>query len=117
MSDKSTGGSSGSYEKNGSVDDNNVLDLSIGKIHSHIANGSKGGSKRNGEKKNGKGKRKVEASDDHLLLLTERERRRKMRNMFNQLHALVPQLQSKVYTVYFLFLFFFLMGTMNPAAI
>ncbi|XP_047306750.1 transcription factor bHLH95-like [Impatiens glandulifera] len=47
---------------------------------------------------NQKRKRSVSAagSDDHNLhILTERERRKKMRDMFSNLHALLPQLTSK----------------------
>ncbi|ONK77520.1 uncharacterized protein A4U43_C02F7430 [Asparagus officinalis] len=41
-------------------------------------------------------KGKGEASDDHEMhILTERERRKKMRNMFSNLHELIPHLPSK----------------------
>ncbi|MFS7920079.1 putative transcription factor bHLH family [Helianthus anomalus] len=43
-----------------------------------------------------KGKRKLAPSDHDLHIWTERERRKKMRNMFHQLHALMPQLPQKV---------------------
>ncbi|KAM0036093.1 putative transcription factor bHLH family [Helianthus debilis subsp. tardiflorus] len=43
-----------------------------------------------------KGKRELAPSDHDLHIWTERERRKKMRNMFHQLHALMPQLHQKV---------------------
>ncbi|KAL4581188.1 hypothetical protein LXL04_017398 [Taraxacum kok-saghyz] len=42
-----------------------------------------------------KGKGGFESSDHDLHIWTERERRKKMRNMFHQLHALLPQLSPK----------------------
>lgn len=38
-----------------------------------------------------------ESSDHEIHIWTERERRKKMRNMFANLHALLPQLPPKVY--------------------
>lgn len=53
------------------------------------------GSTRTGDK--GKGVAGGNESDDHEMhILTERERRKKMRNMFANLHALLPQLPAKV---------------------
>ncbi|XP_076911328.1 transcription factor bHLH95-like [Bidens hawaiensis] len=43
-----------------------------------------------------KAKRELEPSDHDLHILIERERRKKMRNLFHQLHALLPQLPHKV---------------------
>ena len=40
--------------------------------------------------------KKVGDSDHEIHIWTERERRKKMRNMFANLHALLPQLPSKV---------------------
>lgn len=37
-------------------------------------------------------------SDHEIHIWTERERRKKMRNMFSSLHALLPQLPPKVIT-------------------
>ncbi|KAK1418219.1 hypothetical protein QVD17_27362 [Tagetes erecta] len=105
MSEKSTGASASGNEKKTSsvVDDNSLLDLSIGsKNHSHMKKPKVEDANGGSCNRNDNGKRKVEeASDDHLLTFTERGRRKKMRNMFNQLHALLPQLQPKVdkYTV------------------
>ena len=45
-----------------------------------------------GEGKDGK----CREADHELHIWTERERRKKMRNMFASLHALLPQLPSKV---------------------
>jgi hypothetical protein len=45
-----------------------------------------------GEGKDGKNRN----FDHEMHILTERERRKKMRNMFASLHALLPQLPSKV---------------------
>lgn len=43
-------------------------------------------------------KNHVEESPDHEIhIWTERERRKKMRDMFSKLHALLPQLPPKVY--------------------
>ncbi|XAR59438.1 hypothetical protein NMG60_11015278 [Bertholletia excelsa] len=51
------------------------------------------------KKRNEKGeveRKKVNESDDHEIhIWTERERRKKMRNMFSNLHALLPQLPPK----------------------
>ncbi|KAL5714130.1 hypothetical protein ACHQM5_016133 [Ranunculus cassubicifolius] len=47
---------------------------------------------RNGSSKNGNGGGE---SDHEIHIWTERERRRKMRNMFSNLHALLPQLPPK----------------------
>ena len=49
--------------------------------------------KGNGEGREGKG---VGESDHEIHIWTERERRKKMRNMFANLHALLPQLPPKV---------------------
>lgn len=47
------------------------------------------------------GKNHVEDSPDHEIhIWTERERRKKMRDMFSKLHALLPQLPPKVYTIW-----------------
>ncbi|KVI01940.1 Myc-type, basic helix-loop-helix (bHLH) domain-containing protein [Cynara cardunculus var. scolymus] len=43
-----------------------------------------------------KGKGDPESNDHDFHIWTERERRKKMRNMFHQLHALLPQLPPKV---------------------
>ncbi|CAN6544327.1 unnamed protein product [Malus baccata var. baccata] len=52
------------------------------------------GSTRTGDK--GKGVAGGNESDDHEMhILTERERRKKMRNMFANLHTLLPQLPAK----------------------
>jgi len=40
--------------------------------------------------------RKYRDFDHEMHILTERERRKKMRNMFDSLHALLPELPSKV---------------------
>ncbi|XP_022763397.1 transcription factor bHLH95-like [Durio zibethinus] len=49
-----------------------------------------------GGEKNGKGGGGGGESDDHEMhIWTERERRKKMRNMFSNLHALLPQLPPK----------------------
>jgi hypothetical protein len=45
-----------------------------------------------GEGKDGKNRN----FDHEMHILTERERRKKMRNMFASLHASLPQLPSKV---------------------
>lgn len=43
-------------------------------------------------------KNHLEESPDHEIhIWTERERRKKMRDMFSKLHALLPQLPPKVY--------------------
>ncbi|KAL5974524.1 hypothetical protein ACLOJK_031189 [Asimina triloba] len=60
-----------------------------------------GGQKRsrNGASKNGKrdwNESKGGESDHEIHIWTERERRKKMRNMFSNLHALLPQLPAKV---------------------
>ncbi|KAI3497351.1 hypothetical protein L1887_39903 [Cichorium endivia] len=73
-----------------------------------VATTIRGGSKRKGDafktenvdemKVNGhdnKGKGVLESSEHDLHIWTERERRKKMRNMFHQLHALLPQLSPK----------------------
>lgn len=39
----------------------------------------------------------VESDDHELHIWTERERRKKMRNMFATLHALIPHLHPRVY--------------------
>lgn len=41
-----------------------------------------------------------ESSDHEIHIWTERERRKKMRTMFSNLHALLPQLPPKVYTYF-----------------
>jgi hypothetical protein len=54
---------------------------------------------RGGVSKNGKGKEEGKGggeSDHEIHIWTERERRKKMRNMFANLHALLPQLPAKV---------------------
>lgn len=38
-------------------------------------------------------------SEHEVHILTERERRKKMRNMFTSLHALLPQLPAKVFVI------------------
>lgn len=71
--------------------------------------GGCGGKKNNGKATKGKGKASSDevvkegkggggdSEDDHELhIYTERERRKKMRTMFANLHALLPQLPSKV---------------------
>ena len=39
-------------------------------------------------------------SEHEMHIWTERERRKKMRNMFSSLHALLPQLPAKVINIY-----------------
>lgn len=46
-----------------------------------------------------KGKREV-SEQEKVHIFTERERRKKMRTMFTNLHALLPQLPPKVYTYF-----------------
>lgn len=55
---------------------------------------------------NDKGKRELEPNDHDLHIWTERERRKKMRNMFHQLHALIPELPPKVPNLLSLFYIF-----------
>nr|WCO08292.1 hypothetical protein [Suaeda aralocaspica] len=51
---------------------------------------------RRGRKENNGGKKKEgELSDHELHIWTERERRKRMRNMFQNLHLMLPQLPSK----------------------
>lgn len=54
---------------------------------------SKKGKGEKGEKKEGE-----ETPDHEIHIWTERERRKKMRNMFSNLHSLLPQLPPKVIT-------------------
>ncbi|KAJ9551796.1 hypothetical protein OSB04_015841 [Centaurea solstitialis] len=73
--------------------------------HNQETGGGDGGGQMRNEMKNednkkvsldsDKGKGDPESSDHDLHIWTERERRKKMRNMFHQLHALLPQLPSK----------------------
>lgn len=57
----------------------------------------------------------VEDVDHDLHIFTERERRKKMKNMFSTLHALLPQLPDKVsvYVHVSLFLFLFLIEVLH----
>ncbi|OMO74672.1 hypothetical protein COLO4_26545 [Corchorus olitorius] len=50
---------------------------------------------RNGGSKNGKAANCGDQSEHEMHIWTERERRKKMRNMFSNLHALLPQLPAK----------------------
>lgn len=58
----------------------------------------RGGVSKNGKRSNGEGRAgKGSGESDHdVHIWTERERRKKMRNMFANLHALLPQLPPKV---------------------
>lgn len=58
----------------------------------------KGGSKQG--KANGGGDQGGDQSEHEMHIWTERERRKKMRNMFSSLHALLPQLPAKVIKKY-----------------
>lgn len=64
--------------------------------------GEKESSDREGRKKmknkenDDEGKRET-SEQDKVHIFTERERRKKMRTMFTNLHALLPQLPAKVY--------------------
>lgn len=42
----------------------------------------------------------ADQSEHEMHIWTERERRKKMRNMFSSLHALLPQLPAKVSKIY-----------------
>ena len=66
----------------------------------HEAEGSEKGKKRvRGIARKGKEKKEKEGTSDHdMHIWTERERRKKMRNMFSNLHALIPHLPPKVRT-------------------
>ncbi|KAJ8453086.1 hypothetical protein Cgig2_014849 [Carnegiea gigantea] len=63
----------------------------------HEAEGSEKGKKRvRGIAQKGKEKKEEEGTSDHdMHIWTERERRKKMRNMFSNLHALIPHLPPK----------------------
>lgn len=51
-----------------------------------------------GKKRSGNGKAVSGGESEHEMhILTERERRKKMRNMFSNLHALLPHLPPKVF--------------------
>ncbi|CAO2814826.1 unnamed protein product [Amaranthus hypochondriacus] len=54
----------------------------------------RGSATKKGKGVNG-GKKEGETSDHEIHIWTERERRKKMRNMFSNLHALLPQLPPK----------------------
>ena len=116
MADKSGGGSSeeksaGDHKKPLiNSDDSKTKQPEIGAIGGlnnqetvtkTVSNGG-GGQLRNEDNKkvspadSDKGKGDPESSDHDLHIWTERERRKKMRNMFHQLHALLPQLPPKV---------------------
>lgn len=62
---------------------------------------------RNGASKKGKGGGGLGGgeSDHEIHIWTERERRKKMRNMFANLHALLPQLPPKVKTFFLMYEF------------
>nr|XP_043627253.1 transcription factor bHLH95-like [Erigeron canadensis] len=95
-----------------SMDNNNASEMKLRLDMQRGTSGSSDGSKRNNDtsfaakndeddKKKvisrNKGKREgVEPANEHELhIWTERERRKKMRSMFQQLHALIPQLPPK----------------------
>ena len=79
-------------------DDNSSGDKAVDQKHE--AEGSEKGKKRaRGMTRKGKEKKEGEGSSDHdMHIWTERERRKKMRNMFANLHALIPHLPPKVRT-------------------
>nr|WIE96112.1 basic helix-loop-helix transcription factor [Loropetalum chinense var. rubrum] len=67
-----------------------VIDEESGKKRGRGGGGGGGG----GEVKEGKGGG-AESDDHEMHIWTERERRKKMRNMFSNLHSLLPQLPPK----------------------
>ncbi|XP_050363767.1 transcription factor bHLH95 [Argentina anserina] len=65
-------------------------------IKRHNGKANKGKGKTRSDEVMKQGRRDCISEDDHELhIYTERERRKKMRNMFSSLHALLPQLPSK----------------------
>ncbi|KAL6956504.1 hypothetical protein U1Q18_043157 [Sarracenia purpurea var. burkii] len=67
----------------------------IRKNQSGVSKNGKGGGDHVNEGKGGGGGGGGESSDHEIHIWTERERRKKMRNMFSNLHALLPQLPPK----------------------
>lgn len=67
--------------------------------HAVCKNGGDGGGGKGNEAKSGGGGGGGVESDHEVHIWTERERRKKMRNMFANLHALLPQLPPKVIIV------------------
>lgn len=62
--------------------------------------GEKNSSNKEGKKKMKNKEKETEGKSEQekVHIFTERERRKKMRNMFTNLHALLPQLPPKVFT-------------------
>ncbi|OMO78874.1 hypothetical protein CCACVL1_14030 [Corchorus capsularis] len=60
-----------------------------------VAAASQKRSRNGGTSKNGKAANGGDQSEHEMHIWTERERRKKMRNMFSNLHALLPQLSAK----------------------
>ncbi|GKE21992.1 transcription factor bHLH95, partial [Tanacetum coccineum] len=114
MSDKNGSGSGEGRDEEKNLDDKKLVELDVGNSHSLMkrsemgdieGSGSGGpegaattvtsGSKRSSDAFEDDVKISRRLNDHDLHILTERERRKKMRNMFHQLHGLVPHLPHK----------------------
>ncbi|XP_050224031.2 transcription factor bHLH95-like [Mercurialis annua] len=82
-----------SVDSNNSVNSSSCTETKKNKMETSVAaqkRNRRGFSSRNGETVNSSGE-----SEHEVHILTERERRKKMRTMFTNLHALLPQLPAK----------------------
>nr|GEX14903.1 transcription factor bHLH95-like [Tanacetum cinerariifolium] len=103
MSDKNGSGSGEGRDEEKNLDDKKLVELDVGNSHSLMKQSEMGdiegtvtsGSKRSSDAFEDDVKISHRLNDHDLHILTERERRKKMKNMFHQLHGLVPHLPHK----------------------